>query len=251
MISLKLLCLLIISTSFTNCQLEFISDCIEDSLELGTFSEFIVIDEKLTFDNATERCLELNGLLARVSSEDEFSFLDTFVNVLSDNTDSIWIGLNGSSLLDLADPKSYFFVDGKLDNIFYEVPKEKPWNGNQPSIRSEGVSQCIEWSRVGIRRWTAHFCTNLYKVLCRRICSSKTKSPTKSPTKQTNEVEDNNSEVLLSILIFLCFIIIILLCVIFVIKLSFRKKREMEKRVMLINENFSSSQISPSVFKLN
>ena len=78
----------IISRIIPSSAQEVLTECFEDS-------EFTVVDEIVSFDNATKRCTEMGGFLAGIVSDEENRFvanLTTRFLTIEEEDERYWLG---------------------------------------------------------------------------------------------------------------------------------------------------------------
>lgn len=92
--------------------------------------EFVIFDNEVTFEEAETLCVEQgSGTLARVSSENEFNLVNSFINEFFVAEIHFWIGLRRDSNLEeveALDPNSFVFVDGEANSEFYNNKTKFP-----------------------------------------------------------------------------------------------------------------------------
>lgn len=106
------------------------SQCIENI----AFTRF---DIQLNFQQAQQRCTQLNGNLATVNSLEKFNRV---VDLIEDQP--VWIGLIDEADIGGIDSLRFFFVDGNLDQSFYQVGGQFPWLQGQPNDNG-GDENCV------------------------------------------------------------------------------------------------------------
>lgn len=167
--------LIVIVFSCINCQ-NTVSDCFNGL-------QYVHIDTE--FDNfpaAVVGCFEENAIPAEITTEEENTFVTTFVDEISNQ--DVYIGLQkfNDTLLP-NDPKSYEFFTSRIFigevNDFATVAEEFPWVINEPSNSNNQLCVRIEISEANL--WRNNGCTNNLRVVCQRNCPP-TNSPTTNPT---------------------------------------------------------------------
>ena len=72
---------------WVNCQNE-VAGCLGDV-------EFVVVDEEVNFTQAKNRCVNKEGLLAGITSQQEHNVVVDLIDQLISNNNNIWIGTFG------------------------------------------------------------------------------------------------------------------------------------------------------------
>lgn len=149
--------------------------------------------------------LESNtAILAPIKSFEEnnnvITFIDSIQAEFAFEPRFVWLGLrtNINRVPPLA--TDYFYLDGDLDQSFYDDNNLPPWGIAQPSSFNSLSQPCVAFSRgqaAGRNVWNDSFCNqnegfplcqiNLLELPTTQPTQNPTKNPTRNPTKQPSQ----------------------------------------------------------------
>lgn len=117
-------------------------------------SEFFVLEEDGSFDEAIDKCKEIDSFVARIVTIEEYNVVSELLSSFND-TEKFHIGLRREGIT-----VAFKHINGPNDNnTFFSIPFELPWNNNEPNNSPE-ASFCVVTS-VGdtSTRWFDEVCT--------------------------------------------------------------------------------------------
>lgn len=143
----------------------------------------------INFQEAQDFCLENNGNLARISSQEEHNILEN-LRAIGERT---WLGIdarleeNGGQ----GNPERFTFTDGVVENLdFFRVKGEFPWQPNEPNDSKNEGENCVH-SDDNTGLWNDAPCEKcLASFLCRTVDVPECKIDVNNEVKE--EVEEGN-----------------------------------------------------------
>ena len=146
---------------------EFPSDCIA-----STQTQFVFVNQELTFDEAIIACEARDATLARVEFVEEH---EAIVGLLRSQlpVENVYIGLKRNQSLEAIlgeddDPRIFEFIEGPQNKTFYEQREQIPWENDQPNV--ESGDNCAQYSDTTFL-WQADSCDNARPFLCSFSCA--------------------------------------------------------------------------------
>ena len=130
--------------------------------------DFLLVLERLSFQEAIEACEEMKATLARISTRDEFDFVVGLNSEAPQGTSvgDTWIGVRTRGNMQVT--SSYEYVDGYPDTSFLDVGVGIfPWDAGDPNL---GINEaCVDISLAHSEpRWENRNCNTRKNYLCRR-----------------------------------------------------------------------------------
>lgn len=137
------------------------SDGCINKIELSFF------EKPANFSSAQLECVDIGGNLVTIDSNETFDRVLTLV----DNPElDIWIGLEDKEDIGGIDPLRFFFVDGNLDQSFYQDRAVFPWREDRPNDRNSNQN-CIT-IKSGILLFDDDDCTLDEFFVCQSACEN-------------------------------------------------------------------------------
>lgn len=140
------------------------SECVHNT-------EFIFETDVVFQAVAKQNCIiDHNATLARITSESEFNFLLDGI-LFNFTLNRAFVGLERPQGSDGQNASSFFFVDGSLDQTFYEISGNFPWRFDRPN-NQQNPELCVEWELdEDVKEWNDVLCDRDNAYLCRRNCA--------------------------------------------------------------------------------